>query len=90
MPLRQEDFTRLSREGLVDVYQNVMETFVWFTKRHLEFALFRYLQGSADRLSSMSANELKHAVDELLLFLEFGHQNAELDEEQILAVSRPS
>jgi hypothetical protein len=44
----------LNQYGLLESYKSSLEIFLWLARRQTEITLFKYLQDSANRLSSMS------------------------------------
>ncbi|RFU24421.1 hypothetical protein B7463_g11923, partial [Scytalidium lignicola] len=59
-------------EDLVQIFNNAINTFAWISRRYYEIILFRNLQDAANRLNSLSTDELTQIAGVLLDMLFIG------------------
>lgn len=66
------DLGEVFGNNVAQVFENTVKMFVWISRRYYEVVLFRSLQDAANRLNSLSNNELWGIATALLDVLSIG------------------
>jgi hypothetical protein len=66
------DLAEVFGNDVAQVFENTVKMFVWLSRRYYEVVLFRNLQDAANRMNSLSINELSDIAIALLDVLSIG------------------